>query len=72
MNQIYEPITKGEVEEEVSDQSVSMQWRTRILAILLLLIFLTPICLSAVQMVMRVLDPQNTPTPFRLENLLFG
>lgn len=69
MNQFNEQESELETEDE---QIVTNPWTMRILAILLIVVFLFPLFLSAFQTLIKIIQPEILPTPFGLEDLLHG
>ena len=72
MNQFIEQETEFESEEDSIEPVAANPWTMRILAIVLIVVFLFPLLFTAYQTVISLLHPQIIPTPFRLENLLHG
>jgi len=72
MNQFTEQESEFEIEDETIEPVAPNPWTMRILAIVLIVVFLFPLLFTAFQTVMKLLQPQILPTPFRLENLLYG
>jgi hypothetical protein len=72
MNQFTEQESEFEIEDEAGETVAPNPWTLRILAILLIMVFLFPLIFTAFQTVMSLLQPQIVPTPIGLDNLLHG
>jgi hypothetical protein len=72
MNQFTEQESEIEAEDEASEPVAPNPWTMRILAIVLIVVFLFPLLFTAFQTIVKLLQPQIIPTPFGLDNLLHG
>ncbi len=72
MNQFNEQEPEIETEDQASESVAPNPWTLRIMAIVLIVVFLFPLFLSAFQTLIKIIKPEILPTPFGLEDLLHG